>query len=336
MLAYISKPDRCPNPHPLVATIKPSCHKNETARTSATALRTRCIGSITRLRLRLLGLVSPQTAACKGADLFSTPTIRRDYPGTLAGGGINGATRSTLQVNDHELVTYVWGDPRAQPYVLLAHGWSSRALHHLALIGALHSAGYAVVAFDQQAHGLSSGDMATLPDFVCNLRAIGWQYGRAKAVIGHSLGGTATAIALSQGLDAERAILISAIADPEDATRRFAHRVGLAGPIRRRMVAVLERRTGVAIDELQAHRAAPKIARPALVVHDLEDSEVPWAEGERYARYWPQSRLLTTTGLGHRRLTREPVVIEACLQFLRGQTVGERVVSSSNLPYGMA
>ena len=101
-------------------------------------------------------------------------------------------------------------------------------------------------------------------------------------------------------------------------------------------MAVLERRTGVAIDELQAHRAAPKIARPALVVHDLEDSEVPWAEGERYARYWPQSRLLTTTGLGHRRLTREPVVIEACLQFLRGDAVGERVVSSSNLPYGMA
>lgn len=76
---------------------------------------------------------------------------------------------------------------------------------------------------------------------------------------------------------------------------------------------------------------APLIARPASRVHDLEDAEVPWAEGERYARYWPAPRLLTTTGLGHHRVAHDPDLIAASLRFLRG----ERVVSP-NLPYGFA
>ena len=71
-------------------------------------------------------------------------------------------------------------------------------------------------------------------------------------------------------------------------------------------------------------------------MHDLDDREVPWSEGERYARHWNGSRLLTTTGLGHSRVVDDEAVIDAALRFLRGEAVGERVVSSPNLPYGFA
>lgn len=290
-------------------------------------------GPITRLRFRILGLLSPETAARRGVDLFCTPNPAIAIDAVEAP---MGAQLTMLQVDGHELATYVWGEPHNQPYVLLAHGWCGHAFGHLAWVAALRAAGYAVVAFDQQAHGRSSGRQATLPDFACNLLAVGWRYGRAAAVIGHSLGGAAAAIALSHGLEAERAILIAAQADPEEAVGRFACCVGLTTPVRRRMIAMLERRTGVAMDALQAHRTVPKIGRPALVVHDLEDQQVPWAEGERYARYWPRSQLLTTTGLGHHRIAHSPQVIAACLRFMRGETVGERVVSSPDLPYGLA
>jgi len=89
-------------------------------------------------------------------------------------------------------------------------------------------------------------------------------------------------------------------------------------------------------NELQAHQNAPRIARPALIVHDVEDREVPWAEGERYARFWPESRLLSTRGLGHNRVADDASVIAAALRFLQGEAVGDRVVSSPNLPYGFA
>lgn len=291
--------------------------------------------AVSRLPLRALALVSPERAARKGADLFCTPIdtsglsiedVRAD----------EGARWSTLQVDGNELATYAWGDPATQPYVLLAHDWSGRALEQHALVRALHMAGYAVVAFDQQGHGRSSGRITTLSDFVCNLLAIGWRHGPAAAVIGHGMGGGAAAIALNCGLQADHAILIAPQADPVEAIVRFASRRGLGGSTHRRMVALLERRTGVSMDDLQAHCVAPRIGRPALVVHDLEDSEVPWSEGERYARCWPDARLLTTTGLGHQRIIRDPQVLVTCLRFLKGEAVGERVVSSPNLPYGFA
>lgn len=288
---------------------------------------------LARVQLRVLGLVAPQTAARRGVDMFCTPTPSNvaDETDTAAG-----AQLTLLQVDGHELAIYVWGDPQQQPYVLMTHDWSDRALGHLAWVTALRTAGYAVVAFDQQAHGRSSGTKATWPDFVCNLLAVGWRYGCAAAVIGHGLGGAAAAIALSHGLEADRAILVAAHADPEDAISRFADCVGLTGPVRRRMIAMLETRTGVEMDALQAHRTVPKIGRPALVVHDIDDTEVPWAEGERYARYWPHARLLTTTGLGHQRIANNAQVIASSLHFLQGKTVGECVVSSPNLPYGLA
>ena len=63
---------------------------------------------------------------------------------------------------------------------------------------------------------------------------------------------------------------------------------------------------------------------------------MPWSEGERYARYWPDSRLLTTRGLGHRRVLDDGEVIAAGVRFLRGENVGEHLVSSPNLPFGVA
>ncbi|RZA28881.1 MAG: alpha/beta hydrolase, partial [Lysobacteraceae bacterium] len=117
---------------------------------------------------------------------------------------------------------------------------------------------------------------------------------------------------------------------------RFGRAVGLAQSLRAHLFDEFERRFRIPVAGLQAHVNVPHIARPALVVHDLEDREVPWAEGERYARYWPQARLLTTTGLGHHRIASQPEVIADALRFLAGDVVGERVVSSPNLPFGVA
>ena len=48
------------------------------------------------------------------------------------------------------------------------------------------------------------------------------------------------------------------------------------------------------------------------------------------------TRIDSTQGLGHNRIAGDAGVIAAALRFLRGETVGERVVSSPNLPFGFA
>lgn len=300
---------------------------------STTVRKTMTLGAL-RLYFRLGGLLWPHAALERAARLFCTPypgSRRRALSAPAAGG-----REDRLDVDGTRLAIYVWGDPATQPYVLFAHGWSSHGTRIARWVGPLQAAGFAIVAFDQAAHGRSDGRRTTLPDFARHLLAVGRRLGPAAAVVGHSLGGAATAIALANGLQATRAVLIAPPADPLAAVDQFARAVGLARHLAGRMFAMFEQRTGVTARDMQAQFVAPRIALPALILHDLEDREVPWSEGERYARYWPQARLVSTRGLGHNRIVDDAGTIGAVLRFLRGEPVGERVVSSPNLPYGWA
>jgi len=287
-----------------------------------------------RASFALGGIVAPGATAQRAAQLFRTPVGRgRQRARTAAD---EGAWHGWVDVDGARLALYVWGDPSVQPYVLLAHGWSSYALRFLSWVRALRAEGFAVVAIDQRGHGRSDGDSATLPDFVRGLAAVGRRFGPAAAVIGHSFGGAAAAIALRDGLIASHCVLLAPAADLDAATSRFARLIGLAERLRMRMNRVLESWTSISVASVQAHLDVGTIGTPALIVHDLEDNDVPWAEGERYARYWPGARLLTTQNLGHDRILDDSAVIAAALRFMRGETVGERVVSTPNLPFGLA
>ena len=132
-----------------------------------------------------------------------------------------GAREEDLGIDGIAIHTYVWGDPATQPYVLFAHGWSSHGTRVARWVQPLRDAGYAVVTFDQAAHGRSGGTHTTLPDFTCHLMAVAKHYGPAAAVIGHSLGGAATALALARGMQAGSAVLIAPAADPLAAVERW-------------------------------------------------------------------------------------------------------------------
>lgn len=304
--------------------------------------RLRKISTIVRIRLTQLALraafalgsrIAPEATIRRAGLLFCTPLgHRRALPSAEETGAVVGE----FDIDGLRIAVYAWGDPASEPYVLFAHGWGSHGIRVAPWIAHLRRAGYAVVAFDQAGHGRSAGKRTNLVEFACNLIAVGRRYGPAAAVVGHSLGGAATAVALANGLQARRAVLIAPPADPLLMADQFAGMISLARHLARRMFAQFERSMRFAVEDLQAQHVVPGIARPALIVHDLEDREVPWSEGERYARYWHGSRLLSTRGLGHHRILDDARVIDAALRFLRGEAVGERVVSSPNLVYGFA
>lgn len=287
-----------------------------------------------RLRFFVGARLWPARTVEAAARLFCTPFSSSRKRALSAPD--TGAAEERITVDGLDLAVYRWGDPATTPYILFSHGWSSHGTRIAPWVTPLREAGYAVVAFDQAGHGKSGGDRTTLPDFACHLMAVARRYGPATAVIGHSLGGAATAIALANGMQAQRAVLIAPAADGLAAMERFCRLLWLDAPFARRMAALFERRTRVSVDDLQAHRYVAAIGRPALIVHDLEDREVPWHEGERYARLWPGARMISTRGCGHNRIADDPGVIAATLRFLRGEAVGERVVSSPNLPFGLA
>ena len=281
------------------------------------------------------GRIAPKRTVNRAARLFATPFASSRSRAQAVQGDAD-MQRGELQVNGETIATYVWGDPSSQPYALLAHGWSSFGLRFLPWVARLRAQGLAVVTFDQPGHGHSTGKLCTLPEFIATIRAIGARYGNAALAVGHSLGGAAVTLAQDEAWRAEQLILVAPAADMKAAARRFFRFVHLAGYLREPFYAWLHRRTGVHIDELRVERKLPMLGQPALIVHDLDDADVPWAEGERYARLWPGARLYTTEGLGHRRVLDAPEVIDAALAFMRGERVGARVVGSPNLPYGVA
>ena len=300
----------------------------------STTVRSNPVPWSIRAAVSLGSMFAPQHTAERALDLFTTPMSSSRTRAAKA--ELGGARMQRIKVAGEAIAIYAWGEAGEQPTVLLSHGWSSFGLRFLPWVQMLRAEGYAVLAFDQPGHGRNSPAKITLPGFADTVLAVGQHFGPFAAAIGHSLGGAAIAVALRDGLRADRAVLIAPAADGAAASRRFARAIALPEDLRAAMQKRLERQTGREMEALAIHRVAPHLAQPALIVHDLADADVPWEEGERYARFWPDARLMSVQGLGHHKIVNDELVIAAGRDFLRGGVVGERVVSTQALVYGYA
>jgi len=56
-------------------------------------------------------------------------------------------------------------------------------------------------------------------------------------------------------------------------------------------------------------------------VHDQQDHDVPWQEGETLAHAWPNAISIQTQGLGHRRILRDPAVVARSVAFMAESSV---------------
>src|SRR3569832_1289929 len=207
--------------------------------------------------------------------------------------------RGEITVGQQTIATYVWGDPTREPYALLVHGWSSFGLRFLPWVAQLRQTGQAEVTFDQPAHGCSTGELCTLPDFINSIHAIGGRYGVAALAVGHSLGGTALTLAQGENWHSERVVVIAPAADMSAQAERFMRHVRLGEHLRDRFFGWHERMTGVNVGDQEVRRYLPALGLPCLIVHALHAREVPWGDGELYARHLHNARLLTTQGRGH-------------------------------------
>src|SRR3982751_6547855 len=146
----------------------------------STIVRQKAAPAWLRASFSVASWVAPEAAIKRAVDLFCTPSRRARRRAAEASTAL--ATTLTLNVGGRDIEVYRWGDPAAEPYVLVVHGWSDYALRFVPLIDALRDAGYAVVAFDQPGHGRSDGDTSTLPEFARCVAAVGQHFGPAAAV----------------------------------------------------------------------------------------------------------------------------------------------------------
>lgn len=257
-----------------------------------------------------VGSVAPEAAARWAESIFCTPP--RHVPRSEDDAYLATGRRFTVRWEGQELAAWTWGDG---PAVILAHGWGSRAARFSAMANALSASGYRVIAYDAPAHGQSTGRFASLPEFARALRAVADAAGPAYGLVGHSLGGAALAVALSDGLAAERVVLLAAPSDVVRFSTVFADQLRLSPRTRAAMRRNLEQRLRARWEDLHLPTIARSLGEKALIIHDRGDRDIPYDQAVEIADAWPGARLVATSGLGHRGILRDAAVIGEAVGF---------------------
>jgi pimeloyl-ACP methyl ester carboxylesterase len=233
------------------------------------------------------------------------------------------AERSTVVAAGSAVRVWSWGDG---PTVLLVHGWGGRGAQLGAFVPALTARGWRVVAFDAPAHGDSPGTRTTLAAIAEAVRGVAAHVGDLDGVIAHSFGAAATTVALARGLRARRVAYLAPLFLVADSVGRYLDGIGLSPRGRDQFRAELAAANLAGPEKLDGRALAPDLDLPLLVVHDEADREVPYRDAIAAAATWPGARLITTVGLGHRRILDDPHVIELVGDYLaRGAATPARL-----------
>jgi pimeloyl-ACP methyl ester carboxylesterase len=273
---------------------------------------------VIRAGLSALSTVSPPAAAFAAERLFMHP--RRHARPEQEWALLSSARMFSIPDPDGALTAWEWGDDGER--VMLMHGWEGRGAQLGALVAPLVARGFRVVTLDAPAHGSSPGFLSSFFHFARALESAKAEVGPFHALIAHSLGGAAAGWASQGSSIADRLVLIAAPTCLRSATEEAAQMLGLRRDARERMEARLTRRFGTRLDDVHAARLAPRMTAPLLVVHDENDREVPVASGELLARLWPGAELMKTRGLGHRRILKDPAVIQRVVSFVAAPHAG--------------
>jgi alpha-beta hydrolase superfamily lysophospholipase len=188
-------------------------------------------------------------------------------------------------------------EPQQRPAgsILLAHCFTcSKDLHTMTrLASGLTDAGYAVLRFDFTGLGDSGGTFETttvandVRDIVAAATALLSEGFGPCGLLGHSLGGAASLLAVERLHTIRSVVTLGAPASPEHVRHLFEEADDVDSDAPTVRVHIGGRSFDVArafLDDLAAHdqrHAVGALDRPLLVLHAIDDEVVPVAEGER-------------------------------------------------------
>ena len=217
-----------------------------------------------------------------------------------------------------ELAVTTWGSNG--PAVLLMHGWGGARAQMSGFVDPVLFAGYRVVAYDQPAHGDSSGKITNLLEIAPTLELIRKQEGKFDAIIAHSFGTLITSYALVNlnFPPPARLVYFGAFNQLLESLPRFQVLAGLSDEIMDGLRTMIYENFGKdVLDAIVNQKLTPQIHIPALMFHDVADNVTPVEDSRAIARVWKQARFIETEGLGHRGALQSKSIHEQVVKFLK-------------------
>ncbi len=268
-----------------------------------------------QLGFRLGGRIVPKLTGRIAYKLWITPP-RYKTPKSERN-ALQSATIEFHEINNQSIATYQWG--QSGPMVLLVHGWSGRGTQLGAFAEKLTDAGFRVLSFDAPAHGKSSGKQTHIYEIADTILALDKIYGAFKSVITHSFGGPCLALAMRNGLTTSRVVNISPPAETAGLVKKFVTTLAIPPPVETELIRCIEHDFGKKVwQDTSMENNIAELDVPAMVIHDVDDVDVPWHEGQKIAQLWSEVRFIKTSKLGHRRILRDPATIDTTVEFIKG------------------
>lgn len=226
------------------------------------------------------------------------------------------ANQTSITVNSKKVTLFDWGTP-GNPVAVVVHGWSGRATQFHKFIQPLIDNGFHVVGFDAPAHGLSEGKNTNIKEFHTVLSHIEKNIGVIKIGIGHSFGGVSLLYAIKERLKLDAVVMISSPTIGEDILTSFRKKINASQHTSTALRKMVVEKFNLSFEEITACELSKVITlNNLLIVHDKNDSEVPYHNAQSLHKINSKSELLLTNGLGHTRILRDEQVVSTILQFI--------------------
>ncbi len=256
--------------------------------------------------------VTPQLAARFAEKLFVTTTRATPPPREIAWAA--SATRTSVAGRQGPIAVWTWGS--GERTALLVHGWSGRGLQLGAFAAPLVTRGFRVITFDAPGHGETANSTSSLPEIAGAAADVAHAFGHVDAMIAHSLGAAAALLSITREGLRSHLVLVAPAGSLSSIGQQFAEKSGFSDDVVARMRQRLERRFDFKWSEIEPLSLIERLEMPILVVHDQDDKETPWHEAKNLATTSKTNQFVSTSGLGHRRILRDPFVLRTISNFV--------------------
>jgi pimeloyl-ACP methyl ester carboxylesterase len=250
-----------------------------------------------RYYLNTLSLISPIKAGKAGFLMFCHPRRRAVKPHHLE--FLNSSEKFTVEYTGKKVQGYKWGN--GEKKLLLVHGWESHSYWWKSIVTTLPKEKFTLISIDAPGHGLSEGSFIHLPHYSGLIEKLIETHGGFYAILGHSFGAFSSMYTLFRApqLPVSKLVLM---ASPGEMQEFVDYYQALIKFTPRTMKAILDyfvKMISHKPDYFSLKEFAKGIKIPGLFVHDTEDKEAPYRHALAAHKNWPNSEMITTTGLGH-------------------------------------
>lgn len=247
------------------------------------------------LVLNGISLLKPNKAGAIAYTLFSNPRDGKlqSYSDFLAK-----AKREIISYKNHKIQTYEWVGEKET--VLLIHGWESNSNRWQGMIQYLKKKKYNIVCLDAPGQGMSSGKELNAVLYAEFINEVCQKF-KPSYLIGHSLGGMTMFYAQSkyQFPFVKKLIGMGSPNVFHRITKNYKTMLSLNNRTYQSYLDTFITKFNIDTQFFNTETFIEKINQPILIIHDKNDTIVPYNDAVQITNRNSEVKFITTEKLGH-------------------------------------